>query len=97
MGNAHAGRARPALRVSRRAGLRAGGDPRAGPRVSRRALCRSDLSGTARRGADSGYEVVVATDGTSTINEEWQNAGINFALQNIADRLSCAEIIQALS
>jgi gluconolactonase len=52
---------------------------------------------TARHGADSGYEVVVATDGTSTINEEWQNAGINFALQNIADRLSCAEIIQALS
>jgi gluconolactonase len=41
--------------------------------------------------------VVVATDGTSTINDEWQNAGINFALQNIADRLSCEEIIQALS
>jgi gluconolactonase len=52
---------------------------------------------TARHGADSGYEVVVATDGTSTINDEWQNAGINFALQNIADRLSCKEIIQALS
>jgi gluconolactonase len=52
---------------------------------------------TARHGADSGYEVVVATDGTSTINDEWQNAGINFALQNIADRLSCDEIIRALS
>jgi gluconolactonase len=52
---------------------------------------------TARHGADSGYEVVVATDGTSTINDEWQNAGINFALQNIADRLSCEEIIQALN
>ena len=52
---------------------------------------------TARHGADSGYEVVVATDGTSTINDEWQNAGINFALQNIADRWSCAEIIHALS
>ena len=52
---------------------------------------------TARHGADSGYEVVVATDGTSTINDEWQNAGINFALQNIADRWSCEEIIQALS
>jgi gluconolactonase len=51
---------------------------------------------TARHGADSGYEVVVATDGTSTINDEWQNAGINFALQNIADRLSCDEIIKAL-
>jgi gluconolactonase len=51
---------------------------------------------TARHGADSGYEVVVATDGTSTINDEWQNAGINFALQNIADRLTCEEIIQAI-
>lgn len=52
---------------------------------------------TARHGADSGYEVVVATDGTSTVNDEWQNAGINFALQNIADRWSCDEIIQALA
>jgi len=52
---------------------------------------------TARHGADSGYEIVVATDGTSTINDEWQNAGINFALQNIADRLSCEAIIEALS
>jgi gluconolactonase len=52
---------------------------------------------TARHGADAGYDVVVATDGTSTINDEWQNAGINYALQNIADRWSCQEIIQALS
>jgi gluconolactonase len=51
---------------------------------------------TARHGADAGYDVVVATDGTSTINDEWQNAGINYALQNIADRLSCEEIIRAL-
>jgi gluconolactonase len=52
---------------------------------------------TARHGADAGYDIVVATDGTSTINNEWQNAAINFALQNIADRLSCEEIIRALS
>ena len=52
---------------------------------------------TARHGADAGYEIVVATDGTSTIDDTWQNAGINFALQNIADRLSCEEIIRALS
>jgi gluconolactonase len=51
---------------------------------------------TARHGADAGYDVVVATDGTSTINDEWQNAGINFALQNVADRLSCEEIAKAL-
>ncbi len=52
---------------------------------------------TARHGADAGYEVVVATDGTSTIDDVWQNAAINFALQNIADRLTCEEIIRALS
>jgi gluconolactonase len=52
---------------------------------------------TARHGADAGYEIVVATDGTSTIDDAWQNAGINFALQNIADRLSCEEIIRALN
>src|SRR5712675_164578 len=44
---------------------------------------------TARHGADAGYEVIVATDGTSTIDDTWQNAALNFALQNIADRLSC--------
>ncbi len=49
---------------------------------------------TARHGADAGYEVVVATDG---IDDTWQNAALNFALQNIADRLSCEEIIRALS
>jgi gluconolactonase len=52
---------------------------------------------TARHGADAGYEVIVATDGTSTINDEWQNAAMNYALENIADRLSCDEIIRSLS
>ena len=51
---------------------------------------------TARHGADAGYHVVVVTDGTSTIDDAWQNAGINFALQNIADRVSRAEVIRAL-
>src|SRR5882724_11181620 len=51
---------------------------------------------TARHGADAGYNVIVVTDGTSTIDDTWQNAGLNFALQNIADRLSRAEVIRAL-
>jgi gluconolactonase len=51
---------------------------------------------TCRHGADAGYDMVVATDGTSTIDEEWQNAGINYALQNIAQRVTCAEIAKAL-
>ena len=39
---------------------------------------------TARHGADAGYEVIVVSDGTSTIDEEWQHAALNFALTNIA-------------
>jgi len=51
---------------------------------------------TARHGADAGYNVVVVTDGTSTIDDSWQNAGINFALQNIAERVRSAEVVRAL-
>lgn len=51
---------------------------------------------TARHGADAGYRMIVASDGTSTIDDEWQNAALDFALQNIAERASCAEIITAL-
>lgn len=50
----------------------------------------------ARHGADAGYRAVVITDGTSTINDEWQNAGLNFALENIAERVPTADIIAAL-
>src|ERR1700710_1333195 len=38
---------------------------------------------TARHGADAGYEVVVASDGTSTTGEEWQNAALNYAMTNV--------------
>lgn len=51
---------------------------------------------TARHGADAGYEVVVASDGTSTINDEWQNAALNYALTNVATVTNCAEIGEAL-
>ena len=51
---------------------------------------------TARHGADAGYEVVLASDGTSTINEEWQNAALNYALTNVATIATCAEIKTAL-
>lgn len=51
---------------------------------------------TARHGADAGYRAVVVTDGTSTINDEWQHAGLNFALENIAERVLTDEIVAAL-
>jgi gluconolactonase len=51
---------------------------------------------TARHGADAGYEVVVASDGTSTTGEEWQNAALNYAMTNVAKVATCAEIKGAL-
>ena len=51
---------------------------------------------TARHGADAGYEVVVASDGTSTTGDEWQNAALNYAMTNVAKVASCAEIKSAL-
>jgi gluconolactonase len=51
---------------------------------------------TARHGADAGYEIVVASDGTSTIDDEWQHAALNYALTNVGTVASCAEIAEAL-
>jgi gluconolactonase len=51
---------------------------------------------TARHGADAGYEVVVASDGTSTTGDEWQNAALNYAMTNVAKVGTCAEIKAAL-
>jgi gluconolactonase len=52
---------------------------------------------TARHGADAGYEVVVASDGTSTTGEEWQNAALNYAMTNVARVATCAEITAGLA
>lgn len=52
---------------------------------------------TARHAADAGYRAVVLTDGTSTVDDEWQKAGMEYALQNIAERVSCADVTQALA
>lgn len=49
---------------------------------------------TARHGADAGYEVVVASDGTSTTGDDWQRAALNYAMTNVATVAKCAEIIQ---
>src|SRR3989304_6007311 len=51
---------------------------------------------TARHGADAGYEIVVASDGTSTINDEWQKVALNYALTNVAVVARCEEIGEAL-
>src|SRR3954462_2394990 len=51
---------------------------------------------TARHAADAGYRAVVASDGTSTTGEEWQNAALSYAMQNVASVGSCEEIAAAL-
>lgn len=47
---------------------------------------------TARHGADAGYEVIVASNGTSTTGEEWQRAALEYAMTNVARVASCDEI-----
>jgi gluconolactonase len=51
---------------------------------------------TARHAADLGFEVIVASDGTSTVNDEWQRAGLNYALTNVGKAKSCKEILGGL-
>jgi gluconolactonase len=50
---------------------------------------------TARHGADAGYDMVVASDGTSTVNDEWHRAALEYAMTNVARVGTCAEIRQA--
>ena len=50
---------------------------------------------TARHAADAGYRAVVASDGTSTVDDEWQNVALNYAMQNVASVGTCAEIASA--
>lgn len=52
---------------------------------------------TARHGADAGYHVVVASDGTSTTGDEWQDAALNYAMTNVARVATCGEIRDGLN
>jgi gluconolactonase len=51
---------------------------------------------TARHGADAGYEIVVVSDGTSTVSDEWQNAGLNYALTNVGQTATAQEVAESL-
>ncbi|HEY6962409.1 MAG TPA: isochorismatase family cysteine hydrolase [Gaiellaceae bacterium] len=52
---------------------------------------------TCRDAADHGYEVVVVTDATATISEEFQHAALNFALTTVATRATAEEVTAALA
>jgi len=51
---------------------------------------------TARTGADKGYFMFVPEDCCSTMNADWQNASINFALQNVSTVTSCDAVLAAI-
>jgi gluconolactonase len=51
---------------------------------------------TARTGADKGYFMFVPEDCCSTMNADWHNASINFALQNVSTVTSCDVVISAI-
>src|SRR5919201_1703393 len=47
---------------------------------------------TARTGADKGYVMIVPEDGCSTIDADWHNASINYALQNVSTVTDCKTV-----
>jgi len=51
---------------------------------------------TARTGADKGFAMVVPEDGCSTMNADWHNASINYALQNVSTVTTCGAVKAAL-
>jgi gluconolactonase len=51
---------------------------------------------TARTGADKGYFMIVPEDCCSTMNADWHNAAINFALQNVSVVTNADSVIKAL-
>jgi gluconolactonase len=50
----------------------------------------------ARTGADKGYFMFVPEDCCSTMNADWHNASINYALQNVSTVTSCDALIAAI-
>jgi gluconolactonase len=51
---------------------------------------------TSRHGADAGYEIVVVSDGCSTVSDEWHDVGLNCALTNVGRTATAAELTEAL-
>jgi gluconolactonase len=51
---------------------------------------------SARTGADKGYFVFVPEDCCSTMNADWHNASINYALQNVSTVTNCDALIAAI-
>jgi gluconolactonase len=52
---------------------------------------------TARTGADKGYFMIVPEDSCSTMNADWHNASINYALQNVSAVTRTDDLVSALT
>jgi gluconolactonase len=52
---------------------------------------------TCRDGADYGYEVVLASDGTVTVSDDWQHAALSYALTSIAELRTVDELVAELA
>jgi gluconolactonase len=52
---------------------------------------------TARTGADKGYFMFVPEDCCSTMNADWHNASINYALQNVSTVTNCDAVVAAIA
>jgi hypothetical protein len=53
--------------------------------------------GRARSGADKGYFMFVPEDCCSTMNADWHNASINYALQNVSTVTNCDAVVAAIA
>ena len=51
---------------------------------------------TSRTGADKGYFMIVPEDCCSTMNADWHNASINYALQNVSTVTNCDAVVAAI-
>src|SRR5437016_3815515 len=52
---------------------------------------------TARTGADKGYFMYVPEDCCSTMNADWHNPSINYALQNVSTVTNCTAVVDAIA
>lgn len=52
---------------------------------------------TARTAADKGFRVIVPENACSTMNADWHNASVNFAMQNVASVTDTKAVLAALT
>jgi nicotinamidase-related amidase len=48
---------------------------------------------TTRDAADHGYRTLLATDATSSLSADWQQAALSYALTNIAELVLTADVV----